>query len=136
MIKPVLFNEILKEITFKNSLSSGKGGQHVNKVSTKVSLFWNIKETVLIDDVLKEKIKSIFPNKINSEGIYAVSSDESRYMLQNKKSCLRKLKSDLDKLFHVPKARKKSSPTKASIEKRLNEKKWKSILKQNRKYNF
>eukprot|EP01031_Cornospumella_fuschlensis_P051723 gene51723-63234_t len=64
-----LVKDLLKEIKFKTSRSGGKGGQNVNKVSSKVELNLNISTSLLFTDEQKQILLQKLANRINSEGI-------------------------------------------------------------------
>src|SRR6185436_6646572 len=78
------------EFRFKAVRSSGKGGQHVNKVSTSVELYFNIHESRLLDDKQKEEIFSKLKNRINSEGVLSLVSQSERSQLANKKKVIKR----------------------------------------------
>ena len=77
-------NDILSECTFKTSKSSGPGGQHANKVETRVTILFNISKSTVLDDNQKEKIKKNLANKINKEGILQISSQKYKSQIKNK----------------------------------------------------
>ena len=116
-------DQILKELVFKTSRSSGSGGQNVNKVSTKVELRFDLYNSMLLSDNEKERIAVKLKNRISLEGILILSSDSERTQLRNKKNVTELFFELLEKALHKPKKRLKTKPTKASKEKRLKEKK-------------
>jgi len=59
---------IEREVYFKTSRSGGKGGQHINKVETKVEAWWSVRQSTLFDDNEKERILQKLANKINKDG--------------------------------------------------------------------
>lgn len=111
--------DILKELFFKTSRSGGKGGQNVNKVSSKVELNFDLNSTILFSPEEKSLLFQKLANRINSEGILQVICEEERSQLQNKERCVQKLIILLKKALFVPKIRKASKPKKSAIEKRL-----------------
>lgn len=125
--------EILKEITFKTSRSGGKGGQNVNKVSSKVELNLNVKTSLLLSEEQKNLIQRKLANKINSEGILQIITQEDRSQLVNKEKSLEKLLILLSNALHQPKSRKATRPGKSVIEKRLKLKQSTALKKINRR---
>jgi ribosome-associated protein len=128
-------DQILKELLFKTSRSSGSGGQNVNKVSTKVELRFDLYNSSLLSDNEKERVKIKLKNRISSEGILVMSSDSERTQLRNKKNVIELFFELLEKALHKPKKRVKTKPTRSSKEKRLKEKKMKSDKKRLRNPN-
>ncbi len=116
-------DQILKELTFKASRSSGSGGQNVNKVSTKVELRFDLYNSLLLSDNQKERIESKLKNRISSEGILIITSDSERTQLRNKKNVIELFFELIEKALQRPKKRVKTKPTRTSKEKRLKEKK-------------
>jgi ribosome-associated protein len=125
-----------KEFEFITSRSSGKGGQHVNKTNTKVELRFNIDTSEILNAEEKELLKEKLSGKINNEGILQIVSQETRSQLKNKNKCIEKFYLLLEDAFKVKKKRKKTKPSKKSVEKRLDEKKKHSEKKENRRKDF
>jgi ribosome-associated protein len=111
------------EIEFQFSRSSGKGGQNVNKVETKVEIRFNIDRSKAFSDEEKEKIKKSLTNRINKEGDLIVVSEEERSQLQNKIIALEKLNEIIREALKIEEERIPTKPSKAIKEKRLKEKK-------------
>lgn len=125
--------ELLKEITFKTSRSGGKGGQNVNKVSSKVELIFNIAGSSLLSDEQKLLLTERLANKLDSEGYIHVVSQVDRSQLANKEIAITKFIDLLTKSLAVQKKRKPTKIPKAVIEKRLNNKAANSAKKEHRK---
>ena len=125
--------DLVKEVKFKTSRSGGKGGQNVNKVSSKVELNWDVNTSNLITDEQKKLISLKLANRLNSEGLVQVITEEERSQLLNKERSLDKLILLIVKALHVPKLRKASKPKKSAIEKRLKSKQLQSLKKINRR---
>lgn len=125
--------DLVKEVKFKTSRSGGKGGQNVNKVSSKVELNWDVNTSNLITDEQKKLISLKLANRLNSEGLVQVITEEERSQLLNKERSLDKLILLIVKALHVPKLRKASKPKKSAIAKRLKSKQLQSLKKINRR---
>jgi ribosome-associated protein len=128
--------ELLNEITFRTSRSGGKGGQNVNKVSSKVELNLNIKLSSHFTIEEKELLVQKLSNRINSKGILQIVTEEQRSQLHNKERSLDKLIILINKALYKPKPRKLSKPKKSAIEKRLKSKQLTALKKMSRSRNF
>ena len=124
--------KLLKEVSFKTSRSGGKGGQNVNKVSSKVELNFEIQASDLFTDSQKHLLTEKLSNRINSVGILQVITEEERSQYFNKERSVQKLIALIKLALHQPKPRKATRPKKSVIEKRLKSKQLNSIKKINR----
>lgn len=111
--------EILKVVSFKTSRSGGKGGQNVNKVSSKVELIFNIDDAFFFSDEEKSRLKEKLVQRLDSEGLLHVVSQEDRSQLLNKQRVVLKLLAILKVGLTVQKPRKATKIPKAVKEKRL-----------------
>lgn len=125
-----------KELYFKTTRSGGKGGQNVNKVETKVELYFNIKESFVLSDTQKEKLLKKLATRLSEEGVLKIVEDNSRSQLTNKENALKRLFAILNKMLQSEKPRKATKPTKASRIKRSEGKKRRSDIKQSRRKLF
>lgn len=125
--------ELIKELTFKTSRSGGKGGQNVNKVSSKVELIFNPQNSALFNDEEKVLLLERLVNRLDSEGNLHIVSQEDRSQLLNKQRTVIKLVKLLTQCLKVEKKRKPTKIPKAVIAKRLNNKAIVSSKKENRK---
>jgi ribosome-associated protein len=109
------FQEIIKELSFRTSRSSGAGGQNVNKVSSKVEVLLDVQSSVALSEGEKVIILEKLSGKINSEGVLGLTCQTSRSQLINKELAMEKLEDLLVKTLLPEKIRK---PTKipASID--------------------
>lgn len=122
-----------RELVFTSSRSSGPGGQHVNKVSTKVELRFHIPNSDLLNDEEKDILLIKLKNKINNEGELIIVSQDERSQLKNKEKVIEKFYELLQKALIPPKKRKPTKPTQASKEKRLEKKRIIADKKEKRK---
>lgn len=122
----------MKELDFQTARSSGPGGQHVNKVESKVQLYFDVQNSTVLSEEEKEKLSQKFKNKIDLEGKLQLQSQEKRSQIQNKELVVKKFYDLLRKAFEKRKIRKATKPTKAAVEKRIKEKKARSEKKAGR----
>jgi ribosome-associated protein len=118
-IDPIAFE---KECTFRTARSGGKGGQHVNKVETKVVLVFSVAASALFDENEKATLYHKLATRLTQEGVLQVSCDRERSQLKNKTIAITRAIALLEKALQPVKPRKKTKPTKASVEKRLQDK--------------
>lgn len=124
--------ELEKEISFRMSRSSGKGGQHVNKVSTKAELLFDVLNSVVLNEKEKALVIKNLAAIISQEGILQISSQATRSQLKNKKDATSKFFEKIEKALQEQKPRKKTKKPKALDEKRLKEKKIQAAKKATR----
>lgn len=126
-------DEVLKSVTFKTSRSGGKGGQNVNKVSSKVELIFNLASAGFLTDEERTLLTDRLAGRLDQEGNIHVVSQEDRSQLLNKERTILKLIALLKSGLHVPKKRKPTKIPKALIRKRLDDKQSVSLKKAARK---
>ncbi|MGI9553068.1 MAG: alternative ribosome rescue aminoacyl-tRNA hydrolase ArfB [Aurantibacter sp.] len=123
---------IIQELKFKAVRSGGAGGQHVNKVSTKVELSFDVLNSKALSDEEKKRIQEKLRSRLTNDGVLTLHADATRSQHKNKELVIKRLLKLLEEAIKVPKKRKKTKPTKASVEKRLKSKKKASEKKANR----
>ena len=114
---------IIQELQFKAARSSGAGGQHVNKVSTKIELSFDVPSSNALSDSEKERLLLKLENRLTKENVLLMQCDESRSQHKNKELVIKRFLDVLENALKVPKKRKKTKRSRASIEKRLKAKK-------------
>ena len=122
-------------LTFTFSRSSGKGGQNVNKVSTKVELLFSVDELRAPDDI-KSIIKEKLFRKLDTKGILRIVTQESRSQWQNKRIAIEKLSDMILKASFVDRNRVATKPTRTSKIRRVEGKKKDSKRKDLRRKKF
>ncbi|WP_207423689.1 alternative ribosome rescue aminoacyl-tRNA hydrolase ArfB [Desertivirga brevis] len=128
-----LREDLVQYIVFKTSRSGGKGGQNVNKVSTKVEINFDFESAAFLSEEEKALLRIRLINRLNAEGKIQVVSDEERSQLLNKERALNKLLLLIQASLVVQKPRKKTKPRKSDIERRLKDKQKRAIKKLNRR---
>lgn len=124
--------DIIRELKFKAVRSSGAGGQHVNKVSSKIELTFDIESSMALTDLEKNRLLKKLSSKLNKENILLMQCEETRSQHKNKELVIKKFLETLETNLVVPKRRKKTKPTRSAIEKRLKSKKKAALKKLNR----
>ena len=121
------------EFEFRFSRSPGPGGQNVNKLNTKVTLRWNVAACATIPQHVLDRLKKKYANRINKDGVFLISSHRYRDQGRNIADCLEKLRAFILSVATLPKARKKTKPSKRSNQRRLESKKRNAEKKQSRR---
>lgn len=124
--------KLISELKFKAIRSSGAGGQHVNKVSSKIELSFNVINSMGLTAKEKERIVLKLSTRLTKDSVFILQCDEARSQHKNKKLVVERFFKVLKKALHVPKKRKPTKPSKTAIEKRLKSKKRASAKKVNR----
>ena len=127
------FDNLISELIFKAVRSSGSGGQHVNKVATKVILYYDVTNSKHLTEEEKIKVQSFLSNRINKEGVLVLSSDQSRSQLKNKTTVIRRFLNLIEQSLKEEKERKKTKIPLAVKRKRLENKRKDSEKKANRR---
>lgn len=119
-------------LSFQFVSSGGPGGQNVNKRATKAELRVRVVDLPLPARVL-ERFVTIAAGRINDEGEVVIAADEHRSQGQNRSACLDRLRELIVQAQHVPKVRRKTRPSRGSVERRIEEKKRRGETKQRRR---
>jgi ribosome-associated protein len=127
------YQALMDELKFTTSRAGGSGGQHVNKVETRVSLYFDIKNSIHLTENEKKLLSRNLSNRINKEGVLILSSDKSRSQHKNKEKVINKWKAMLNKALQKKKKRIPTKPSKASIEAIKKKKAKRSEIKKLRK---
>ena len=124
---------LLTELQFKAVRSSGAGGQNVNKVSSKVMLSFDVKNSHALTDEEKILLTSKLASKLTLEQVLILSCDEDRSQLKNKTIVTKRFLELIKTALIVPKKRKPTQIPRGVIEKRIKAKRNLSEIKQNRR---
>lgn len=118
-----------KESSIKATRSGGAGGQHVNKVSSKIELTFDIPGSRLLSDEQKNILLAKLDSKLSAEGVLRITEDSDRSQHENKEKAIAKFYLLLENALKPVKKRKKTKVSKAAKEKRLQGKKKESEKK-------
>lgn len=119
-------------LTFAFSRSSGPGGQNVNKLNTRVCVSLDIANCPCLSDYRKQKIRRSLKGRIDKQGVLSVVCQEYRSQHANREAAIRRLVELLAKALKPVKVRKVTKLPRSAVEKRLREKKQRSLLKKQR----
>ncbi len=124
---------LVPELTFKAIRSSGSGGQHVNKVSSKIELHFDLENSSVLSDHQKKLLFKSLKNKLTKNNELVLQCDESRSQHKNKELVIKRFFELIKKGLIVPKKRKATRIPKSAIKKRLKNKSLRSEKKADRK---
>lgn len=115
--------QITRDLSFKAVRSSGAGGQHVNKTSSKVELYFDLEASEGLLEEEKARLIKKLATRLTKENLLILNSEESRSQHTNKELVVAKFFELLRENIKKPKPRKKTKPSKAAKLKRLKAKK-------------
>jgi ribosome-associated protein len=121
--------DLSSEFVFHASRSSGPGGQNVNKVNSRIELRFDIKNSALLSDVQKTILFTKLASRMTTDGILILTGQEERSQLKNKEQVVDRLYQLLREALKPVRKRRKTRPTRTSVEKRLQGKKMRSERK-------
>ena len=121
-----------EEFEWKFIRASGPGGQNVNKVSSAVQLRFLLPQNTSLPVAARNRLRRLAGQKINDDGTILISARSERSQEQNRRDALDRLAELIHAALIEPKIRKKTRPTKASKERRIDTKKRRSDTKQGR----
>jgi ribosome-associated protein len=121
------------ELDVSFARGQGPGGQNVNKVNSKAVLYWGAASSPSLPPDVRERFLAKYHRRMTTEGVLVLSSDRFRDQRRNIEDCVEKLTAMLLEVLEPPKPRKKTKPSRGSVERRIAEKKATSARKQNRR---
>ena len=124
---------LINELNFKAIRSSGAGGQHVNKISSKVVLSFEVMQSKGLDSEEKRQLCNSLASRLTLEKVLLLACDETKSQLQNKNRVIERFFELMKTGLFVPKKRLASKPSQASIRRVKDKKKKRGDLKGLRK---
>lgn len=122
-----------EEVSFEFTRSGGAGGQHVNKVATRAVLVFDLAGSPSLTDEQKAAIRARLGRRVSASGVLRVAASASRSQSANREEALRRFVRLLAAALARRKARRATAPTRASLKRRLAEKKRRGEVKRDRK---
>lgn len=133
MLTELRRRKIIQELNFSASRSSGPGGQHVNKVNTKIELRFSINDSEVLSGYEKNVISLKLSNKLTTNLELIITVQTTRSQLKNKKEAIEKFILLINMALTPVRQRKATKPTHASRRKRIENKKQLSLKKNMRR---
>lgn len=118
-----------EELEVRFARSGGPGGQHVNTSSTKVELRFDLDSTGALDPAQKERVREALGNRITKDGVLVLSSSEYRSQARNREAVLARFRTLVGDALRPAKTRRRTRPSRASKERRLEAKRRRSEKK-------
>ncbi len=121
------------EVRLEFVRASGPGGQNVNKVASAVQLRFDVANSPSLPEEVRARLMQIGGKRINTEGVLVIEARRARSQLENRQLAMTQFVALVHKATLTPKRRRKTAPTAASRERRLQRKKQRSRLKRERR---
>lgn len=120
------------ELQFRASRSSGPGGQHVNKVNTRMTLHFDIRNSPSLTVMQKGRVNQKLKTRINKDGVFYLYAHRSRSQAMNRADLLDKFCRLLREALTPPRARRETQVPERSRVQRVDQKKRRGQVKQRR----
>ena len=123
----------LAELEFRASRSGGPGGQHVNTSSTRVELWWDVANSPTLSDEQRRRLLDRLATRLDGNGRLRVVAGGTRSQLRNREEATERLRQMVAAALVVPKARKRTRPSRGAKAGRLEDKRRRAAVKRDRK---
>ena len=121
------------ELDVRVSRASGAGGQHVNKTSSRVEIFWNVAGSRALTEEQRSRLTQKLASRLTTEGTIRVVASDMRSQSRNRDLAEERLADLVRQALIIPKKRRATKPTRAAKEARLESKKRHSTKKRDRR---
>lgn len=121
-----------EELLFSASRGGGPGGQHVNKVASRITLRFDVTNSPSLNDDQRQRLLAKLSSRLTRDGVLLLSSHESRSQTANREEVIRRFAQLLREGLVRPKKRRPTRPTRGSRERRIESKKRRSGVKRGR----
>jgi ribosome-associated protein len=121
------------ELDVRVSRSSGAGGQHVNKTSSRVEIFWNVVASRAVSEEQRARLREKLASRLTAEGSIRVVASDMRSQSRNRELAEERLADLVRRALVIPRKRRATKPTRAAKEARLESKKRHSTKKRDRR---
>lgn len=112
--------------------ASGPGGQNVNKVASAVQLRFDAMNSITLSEEVKQRLKRLAGSRKTSEGVLVIEAKRYRDQEKNREDARERLAALIRRALEKPKPRRRTKPTRASVRRRLEEKKRRGETKKGR----
>lgn len=116
-------DKLIKELSFKATKSSGAGGQHVNKVSSKIELAFDIQNSHILSENQKQRLIKNLETRLTKGNVLMLFCDESRSQHKNKEIVTKRFLKIISNGLKIPRKRKPTKISRSANRKRLERKK-------------
>lgn len=121
------------ELEIRATRAGGPGGQHVNKASTRVEVVWDVRASASLTDDQRARLLAKLEPRLDARGRLRVVCDASRSQHRNRETAVERLRAIVQVGLRVPKPRKRTRPSKAAVERRLDAKRQRAGRKRERR---
>lgn len=121
------------ELEIRATRAGGPGGQHVNKAATRIEVVWNIAVSPSVTDDQRTRLLTTLDSRLDGRGRLRVVSDASRSQRRNLETAIERLHQIVRNGLRMPRTRKRTRPSKAAVERRLEAKRQRGARKRERR---
>jgi ribosome-associated protein len=121
------------ELVIRATRAGGPGGQHVNTSSTRIEVEWNVVRTRALDEEQRSLVLTRLATRVDADGDLRVVAADSRSQRQNRDAAESRLVALVSRALVIPKRRRPTRPTAASVRQRLDTKRRRADTKRQRR---